>query len=258
MRTYSQVGEAPGRSPRGFARMIACSLTVMLAAHTFAGQTMAGQSSLGAAAQTVTIPDEYRIAPGDELSITFPYNAELNHDGPVGPDGRITLPLIGSLALEGDTINQADAVINAALLNGGIVANAYASVQVRKFGMTVYVGGEVKQPGVVPLVAGMDALQALLAAGGMLDTAKTGQVAIIHRTPDNVAKITYVDVHGYTRGKPLAKMVQLEPRDVVFVPKKRIAEVDLWVDDYLNKPIPFSRSLNYNAGNYGSTSVVSP
>ena len=212
-----------------------------------------GQASAPPAAPAL---EEYRLGPGDELSLSFPYNAELNHDGPIGPDGRFTVPVLGSLLLSGDTTTQASARISAALREAGIVADAYPSLTVRRYGSNVYVGGQVKSPGVVLLAGGMDALQAIIAAGGLTDSAKTGQVAIIRRTDNSHSRLIYIDIKGYVNGKPGVDTAMLQPRDIVFVPRSRIAEIDLWIDNYINKTLPFSRGLNYSYGNYPVTTVA--
>jgi protein involved in polysaccharide export with SLBB domain len=199
---------------------------------------------------------EYRIGPGDDLSITFPSNAELNHDGPVAPDGRFTLPLLGNIELAGKTLNQASAMISEALRTANIVQNAYPNVTVRHYGTNVYVGGQVKTPGVVQLVSGMDALQAIFAAGGLTDSAKTGKVAIIRRGADNHPHVVYLNVKAYTQGKADSIIAVLEPRDIIFVPRSKIAEVDLWVDNYINKALPFSRGITYSYGNYPVDTVL--
>jgi protein involved in polysaccharide export with SLBB domain len=211
-------------------------------------------SATPVSSHTPLVKSEYRIGTGDDLAITYPYNAELNHAGPVGPDGRITLPLIGSVSVAGETINEAADLINNDLRAAGIVANAYADVQVQRFGNNVYVGGQVGKPGMVALSAGMDPLQAVITAGGFLDTAKSGRVAVIHRTADNRAEITYIDLRHYLGGQHV-HTIQLAPYDVVYVPRSKIAEVDEWVDNYINKTLPFSRSLNLNTGNNG-TAVI--
>ncbi|MEK6398617.1 MAG: SLBB domain-containing protein, partial [Terriglobus sp.] len=121
---------------------------------------------------------------------------------------------------------------------------------------TVYVGGQVKSPGAIPLASGMDVLQAIIAAGGMTDTARTGQVAVIRRTADNRANVTYFSMKDYRKGKTDGVVATLQPRDVIFVPRSRIAEVDLWVDNYINKTVPFSRGFSYSYGNYPVTTVT--
>ena len=247
------------RLPLAVLPVVLPAVLLISAAFRASAQTASAPASTPApaiAAPALVPTPEYRIGPGDELSITFPYNSELNHDGPVAPDGRFALPLLGNIVLAGDTLNQASAKISEELRSKGIVENAYANVTVRRYGSNVYVGGQVKTPGVVQLVSGMDALQAIIAAGGLTDSAKTGQIAIIRRGADGHPHIVYLDVKAYTRGQAGATIALLEPRDIIFVPRSKIAEVDLWVDNYINKALPFSRGVTYSYGNYPVDAVV--
>ena len=41
--------------------------------------------------------EEYELGPGDEISLDFPGRPELSGKRVVGPDGRITLSLVGAL-----------------------------------------------------------------------------------------------------------------------------------------------------------------
>ena len=240
--------------------MRACLTLLLLFAAALPGgaQVIASSPRTALAPRTAasTPTQEYRIGPGDELSVTFPNNGELNHDGPVGPDGRFALPLLGNIELAGNSLNQASAIISEALRGAGIVENANTSVTVRRYGTNVYVGGQVKLPGVIQLASGMDALQAIIAAGGLTDSAKTGQIAIIRRDAEGHPHIKYVDIKAYSHGKAGSTIAVLEPRDIIFVPRSKIAEVDLWVDNYINKTIPFSRGINYSYGNYPVTTVT--
>jgi len=212
----------------------------------YAQAPVAAQATSGA----VSAPEEYRIGPGDELSITFPNQSELNHDGIVGPDGRFPIPLLGNVLIAGETPSQTAAMITAQLQQQGIANNAVPNITFHKIGTSVYVGGQVHQPGVVQLASGMDALQAVIAAGGFTDEAKAGRIAVIRRSPDNKPAVTYVDLKAYTKGKDKASIALLSPRDVIFVPRKAISEVDLWIDQYINKTLPFNRGVDFNYGYY--------
>ena len=46
----------------------------------------------------------------------------------------------------------------------------------------------------------------------------------------------------------VATGIDLQSQDIVFVPRSSIAEANLWIDQHINKLLPFSRSLNYNLG----------
>jgi len=197
----------------------------------------------------------YRVESGDQLAVSFPYNAELNIAGPVGPDGRFTVPIIGNLLFEGLTLDQAAAVVSAALRREGIVENARPTVSVQQYGAVVYVGGEVRQPGPVKLPGRMGPLQAIISAGGLLDTAKSKQVVVLHRDPDGAIVKTDVDLRAFAH-KGLPTGVTLRSHDIVFVPRSSIAEADLWIDQHINRLLPFSRSLNYSLGNTNVTNTV--
>lgn len=226
----------------------------MLLAAAWLMQGCAGSPVAAAVAppQAAAVPrpanDAYRIAPGDEIAVTFPYNAELDHAGPVGPDGRFAMPLVGNIPLEGRTIDEVAALISTDLRRQGVVEDARPTVAIRQYGAVIYVGGEVRQPGAIKLTQAMDPMQAVISAGGMLDTAKTRQIVVIHRTPEGTIVQRHADLrryakHGETTG------IDLQPQDIVFVPRSSIAEADLWIDQHINKLLPFSRSLNYSLGN---------
>jgi protein involved in polysaccharide export with SLBB domain len=201
--------------------------------------------------------EEYRLGPGDQLAITFPYNAELNYEGTVGPDGRLTVPLIDPLPLAGRTVTEASSMVSEALRRGGIVADARPSVAVRTYGASVYVGGEVRTPGAVRLSGPMDVMRAVIMAGGVLETAHSKQVVVIRRLPDGTPSLHYVDLRAYVKRGGAGQTEMLRPEDVVFVPRSSVAEANLWIDQYINRMLPFSRSLNYNVGNSGAGTILS-
>jgi hypothetical protein len=40
--------------------------------------------------------------------------------------------------------------------------------------------------------------------------------------------------------------LKLSPQDVIFVPQTGIAQANQFVDQYINKMLPFTRSVSYN------------
>jgi protein involved in polysaccharide export with SLBB domain len=205
---------------------------------------------------------EYRLMPGDQVAITLPLNPELNSAGPIGPDGRFAMPLAGGLRLGGLTADEAQALVARALRERGIVADARPSVAVSLYGASVYVGGEVRNPGEVALLKAPNAMQAVILAGGMLDTARTRRIAIITPSATGPARVRTVDLRAYSRrGKAgsVASGPILSPGEIVFVPKSAIAEVDLWIDQHINRVIPTAAHFNYNTGGGGvTTTTVTP
>lgn len=200
---------------------------------------------------------EYRIGPGDSLSVVMPYNPELNYEGPVGPDGRFTMPMAGTIDVGGLSVPEAGAAVDRSLAERKLVRNANASVSIRNYAQVVYVGGEVKLPGAVPLRGRMDPLQAITVAGGLLDTARTHEVVLIRQGADGKPLLRSVDLDALIHVGDPGQAVALQPRDTLFVPKSSIAEVDQWIDQYVNKALPFSRSVNYTINqNAGTTTPL--
>ena len=209
------------------------------------------------------VPTTYIIGPGDDLSVVLPFNPELNYEGPVGPDHNFTMPLAGTISTVGRTSDQMEEAISQALTDRHIARKPPVSISIRRYAQVIFVGGEVKNPGVVTLQNQMDPLQAILSAGGMLDTARTGSVVIIRRGPDGKPVLRVVDLDALIHTGDKAQAVALRPQDTIFVPKSSIAEVDLWVDEYINKTLPFQRGFSYtintntpNPSNSGATTTT--
>jgi protein involved in polysaccharide export with SLBB domain len=176
----------------------------------------------------------YRMQPGDQLDVKFYYNPELNDTATIRPDGKISLQLVGDVQAAGLTPS----------VLGGVLTDKYAhelrkpviTVIVRSFaGRQIYVGGEVGKAGLLDLTGeGMSALQAVIGAGGFKDTANPQDVVILRRSSSGQYVSQRIDLKA-TNGAGF----QLQPYDVVYVPKSGIAVADQWVDQYLGKLLLF-------------------
>ncbi|AJE97927.1 polysaccharide biosynthesis/export family protein [Pandoraea apista] len=191
-------------------------------------------------------PSPYRLLPGDDISVVLPFNIELNYKGRVAPDGTIAMPFAGNLPAAGQTLAQFGETVNRALAANGMTANAHAIVAVTQTAAHIFVGGEVGKPGELALTPGMSVMQAVITAQGLLDTARTGEIVLIRRSPDGRPMLRTVDVKALTQQGDPAQDIVLQSNDTIFVPKSSIAEVDMWVDQYINKGLPFQKNLNYD------------
>ena len=162
----------------------------------------------------------------------------------MGPDGRFVVPFVGNLAVAGRTLDEVAAEISQRLRSGGIVADARPVVAIKTYSSVIYVGGEVHNPGQVKLAQAGDPLQAVISAGGMLDTARLRKVVVIHRAADGSVAKRVVDLRAYAHDGHSPGIV-LQAGDIVFVPRNRISEVDLWIDQFINRFVPFSRGFSY-------------
>lgn len=177
------------------------------------------------------------LGPGDIIELKFFYTPELNDTQTVQPDGKIVLQLVGEVMVQGKTpIELRDELVRLYTpeLKKPEVAVIVRSLHERK----VYVGGEVKTPGLIPIPGRLTALQAIMQAGGFnFGTAKLSSVVII-RHKNGKRYGCALDFKKVIKGAEEGQPFMLEPGDIVFVPETTIVKVDRWIDQYINKIIP--------------------
>ena len=120
----------------------------------------------------------YRLYPGDEIEMATPSAPELTRILKVGPDGRISVPLVGYVMAADRSLPELESVLSAAYASR--LRRPAVEITLRQAApMKVIVGGEVNTPGWVDMPGDLDALQAVLAAGGFKNSAKRSQVVVI-------------------------------------------------------------------------------
>jgi len=181
----------------------------------------------------------YVLQVGDELAIKFYTNPELNEDVKIRPDGMISLQLIDDVPAAGRTPKELDADLTKRYT--GELADPQISVIVRKAGLNrIYIDGQVTRPGLVTIAGGMTLYQAIQRAGGLLETAHRKQIILIRKGPDGQPVGRSVDIRPIQDGSDPGSDVPLQPLDMVYVPRSKIAEVDLFVKQYIRDALPIS------------------
>ena len=164
---------------------------------------------------------EYRLGRGDAITIDFSGRTEMQAKLVVGPDGRITLPLVGDVLLDGLTRPEAGKAIETAM--SAYYSNMSVQVTVTQYTSNrVLVLGAVEHPGVMTFEGTPKLLEALTRAGMLQkDTTRAGQLpeqCAIYRGND---KIAWVDVRSLVEsGNAMANM-RLQRDDVVYVPSSQ-------------------------------------
>jgi polysaccharide export outer membrane protein len=133
---------------------------------------LAAPAALPVAAQAPAAAAEYRLGAGDVVRISVYQNPDLLLEARVSEAGVISYPLLGSVAIGGLGVTQAEKLIADGLRNGNFVKQPQVSilvVQVR--GNQASVLGQVNRPGRFPIESGELRLTELLAtAGGVAAT----------------------------------------------------------------------------------------
>ncbi|HYC67759.1 polysaccharide biosynthesis/export family protein [Brevundimonas sp.] len=181
---------------------------------------------------------EYVLYPGDEIEIATPTAVELTRTQRIGPDGRISLPLVGQIMAADRTIAEVEA--DAAAAFASQLRRPVVEVTLKTAGpIRVWVGGEVRTPGMIEMNGDLDAYQAIIQAGDFLPTARPQEVALIRRGPGGVRMMRAVDLRP-RRGE----VVALRRGDIIFVPRSNLGEVANFVSLFRNAlPIGFSYAI---------------
>jgi len=178
-----------------------------------------------------------RLAPGDVIDIKFFTAPELNESQTIRPDGRIALQLVGEVDVEGRSPQELSDELSR--LFAPHLKKPDVTVIVRSFeGRRVFVGGEVKLPGMIPMPGQMTALEAIMYAGGFEPLTAALKNVVVIRYIGNQRYGAALDMHAAIKGKENAEVFYLEPRDIIYVPRTKIVRVAQWIDQHINQLVP--------------------
>lgn len=187
---------------------------------------------------------DYRISRSDELNLRFYFTPELNTTAIVRSDGRISLPLLGELHVEGLTVTEMAGLVERLLAPQ--VRRPQVSINVQSAAtQRVFVGGEVGKPGMQPLVGPLTVVQAVMVAEGLRDTAQPSEVLVLRRGLSGQREVLRVNLEAVMSGRDPAADMPLNAFDVVVVPRSGIADVGRWVDLYIRRVLPISFGFSY-------------
>jgi protein involved in polysaccharide export with SLBB domain len=176
------------------------------------------------------------------------YAPELNETNlTIRPDGKVNLQLIGEVHVAGLTSEGMAKTLRERYT--GILKDPEIAVIVRKFtALRAYVAGEVNKPGLIAYDSPITVLQALIQAEWLKGTAEPSNVVILRDTGNGTPSVHFVDVRKLVDEPAAAREVMLQPYDIVYVPRSRIASVQAFVDNYIDKIVltPISRLAGFS------------
>lgn len=185
----------------------------------------------------------YVINNGDDLTVRFYYNPQLDEDLRVRPDGRISLALIGELQATGKLPEALSRDITTAYRT--FLNRPDAVVIVRRFATArAFLAGEVQKPGQLDMQQqNQTVLQGIAAAGGITENGSLKQVVVLRRVPNWPEPMVFkLDLQAALAGTDKKQDVVLLPNDIVYVPRSDIADVNLAVRQYILNNLNFSTS----------------
>ncbi len=182
-------------------------------------------------------PAEYVLRAGDVLEIRFFYVPELDQAVTIRQDGRISLQLVDEVVAAGRTAAQLRVELRS--LYAATLKDPQLAVIVKEADRPrIFVGGEVNRPGVIRPAETVTALQAVLEAGGARPTGELASVVVLRNQGTSEPQFIVLNLEERLATGAPGKDIALQPLDIVFVPKSRIASIDQFVDQYIRQLIP--------------------
>jgi polysaccharide export outer membrane protein len=130
---------------------------------------------------SLSLAEDYRIAPLDTLSVKVFKMPDLSGDYQVDLTGQIALPLVGNVKAADLTTAELDNSITRQY-GAKYLENPDISVGVKSSTRaTVTVDGSVGKPGSIPVAGSMTLMQAVAQSGGTTETANARRVAIFRQ-----------------------------------------------------------------------------
>jgi len=165
------------------------------------------------------------ISFGDLIQVNVFDNPDLSGSFRVDSKGDVELPLGGAIKLNGLTASEASAAIAARLKEAGILLEPHVTVLILEYqSQGVTITGEVRNPGVYPLLGNRTVLDMIAMAGGLNENA--GKIAsVFHRGDPNSVRQVRLDVSAQTPSTIAETGFELVPGDTIAVSRSGVIYV---------------------------------
>lgn len=178
----------------------------------------------------------YKIQPGDSLRIEVLEDESLNRSVLVAPDGRISLPWVGTIQVSGRTVEAVQNSLTEGLAdNFAATPNVFVGIdrlaervlagpEAAAETIAVYVMGEANTPGRLDVAPGTSVLQMFSVMGGFTKFAATKRIQLRRVDPatgnENVYTLNYPRIEAGLQ----SSRATLMDGDVIVVPQRRLFE----------------------------------
>lgn len=173
---------------------------------------------------------DYLLNAGDVVEISVLEDSSLNRQVLVRPDGKVSMPLAGTVVAEGRTPEDLQEAVQQALAKDflepptvtvSLVSSATTAAEMDTH--KIYVIGQVPSPGRIEVLEPIDVLQALAIAGGPGLFAAKHRIQIRRRNETGGETVSLFDYTAVEDGNGIA-LHMVSDGDVVVVPERGLFE----------------------------------
>lgn len=144
-----------------------------------------------AAALAQSTDRDYRLGPGDRITIKVFGEEDLSMDVRLNDTGRLNYPFLGELVVQGLTVTELERLITRGL-KGSYLRDPTVTVLIAEY-RPFFVNGEVQKPGAFPYQPKLTVEQAIALGGGFTQRASHSRIDLI-RASDAQHKAVRVEL----------------------------------------------------------------
>jgi polysaccharide export outer membrane protein len=158
---------------------------------------------------------EFKLGPDDVVEVFVYKEQELSTTVVVRPDGKISLPLIGELSVNGKTALELQKEVAQKLTQ--YIAQPTVNVIVKEVNSAkISVLGEVKTPGMYKILSRATVLDAVALAGGFTEYAKRDKVTLYRIGANGQQQRIPINVEDQLKGRK-GDLFYILPYDKIYV-----------------------------------------
>jgi polysaccharide export outer membrane protein len=188
----------------------------------FTAVLFAGFLASAAAQRSATNPiaraygeSEFKLGPDDVIEVFVYKEPDLSPTVVVRPDGKVSLPLIGELSVNGKTAVDLQKEIAQKLTH--YISEPVVNVIVKEVNSAkVSVLGEVKTPGMYKIKDRATVIDAIALAGGFTEYAKRDKVTLIRIDQSGQQHASQINVEDQLKGRK-GDLYYILPYDKIYV-----------------------------------------
>lgn len=167
---------------------------------------------------------EYKIGPKDLLEITVIGFEDLNRRVRVSEEGKISLPYLGEVEVQGLTKSELEKKL-VELLKEKYLENPQVTVVIVEYqSRRIYLIGAVTTPGPYELLGRLTLLKLISQAGGLTPDAGN-EIIIMRQLPEGTKTSLKISVEDLIlKGDPSLD-IPLQPDDVVSIPVDKVVQI---------------------------------
>lgn len=159
-------------------------------------------------------------------------------------DGRISLPLAGTMLVAGLSVSEVEELLNQRLAVES--PNLRASVRTKLLTRRNFtVMGEVYRPGRYALPGELTLVDAIALAGGDTPVADLESVLVIGAPQGETVEAWLYDVETALEHGSALPQICVHPQDTIVVLRTGIGDVNEWIDQWIRRNVPVNMTFTY-------------